>query len=354
MAKYKITVTMSKYKKISKNIDQVIIDNPKTPDPKDKLVWLNISNAGKKELEYLRKNYNFELTHLQASLGRSTAQRPDVSQGKDYLFMILHFPILQKMPCNNKKKWRKNINKKNKNEECDIITGEIEFFIGHGYLVTLHNNNIKAINEFFNHCKKDSNSLLAYEFESSAVLLYELLKKLMINCYPILDQNSIRINQIEEIIFAQHPKKAVSQILSLRHNIINFRKIMQSHKNIMKKLIKMESSLVPREQIRKYYNILLEHSKRIWEILDNQKEMIEVLNSTNESMLNYRISDIMKTLTIFSVIVFPLTLLAAIFGMNTLNGMPFTNHENGFWIIIIIMLIGCLGMLIFFEKKKWM
>jgi len=70
--------------------------------------------------------------------------------------------------------------------------------------------------------------------------------------------------------------------------------------------------------------------------------------------MNYRLNDIMKTLTIFSVIVFPLTLLAAIFGMNTINGMPFINSINGFWMVIIIMLFGSLGMLIFFKKKKWL
>jgi magnesium transporter len=82
--------------------------------------------------------------------------------------------------------------------------------------------------------------------------------------------------------------------------------------------------------------------------------MIEALHDTNESLLNYKISDIMKTLTVFSVIVFPLTLFAAIFGMNTIESMPFVYNENGFWIIIFIMLIACFGMLLFFKKKKWL
>ena len=129
---------------------------------------------------------------------------------------------------------------------------------------------------------------------------------------------------------------------------------MQNHKDILSKLMNLESSLVPIDKLRKYYSQLIEYSKTIWRILDNQKEMIEVLNNTNESFLNYRLSEIMKTLTIFSVIVFPLTLLAAIFGMNTIQGMPFVETVNGFWIIIGIMLFGCFGMLIFFKKKRWL
>lgn len=115
----------------------------------------------------------------------------------------------------------------------------------------------------------------------------------------------------------------------------------------------MESSLVDKVSIKKYYNGLVEHSKRIWEMLDNQKEMVEVLNNTNESLLNDRMTSIMKTLTIFSVIVLPLNLLAGTFGMNA-KYMPFVNHPYGFWIIVGIMFACSLGMLIFFETKRWL
>lgn len=322
---------MPNYKKIASNIQQVTIDNPVTPV--EKLTWLNINNAGKKEIEYLRKHYKFNLAHLQASSAKAIAQRPQISEGDGYFFMILHFPIY----ANNK-----------------ILAGEIEFFMGSGFLITLHNNNLPALNEFFNLCKKDGGSLLSYEFESSLILLYELLDKLTNYCYSLLDKNSIAISEVELLIFNQRPKQAVSRIMSLRLNIINLRKILQNHKNIMKKLMRRESKNVPAEKVKKYYSSLIEQTKRIWENLDNQKETIEVLNSTNESLLNYRISDIMKTLTIFSVIVFPLTLLAAIFGMNTTKGMPFLDTENGFWFIIAFMLLGCLGMLLFFAKKRWL
>ncbi|PIT95040.1 hypothetical protein COT96_02085, partial [Candidatus Falkowbacteria bacterium CG10_big_fil_rev_8_21_14_0_10_38_22] len=273
---------MAQYKKISKNIQQITLDNPRTTN--DKLVWLNINNTGKDEIEFLRKKYNFKLSQLQASLAKATAQRPMVEQGDSYLFIILHFPIFK---------------------EGSIVPAEIEFFIGHGYLITIHNNNIPTLNEFFNVCKKGGDSTLAYQYESSAVLLYEILEKLLLNCYSLLDKNSIRINDAEEIIFAQMQKRAVSSILSLRHNIINFRKIMQNHRNIIRKLTQMKSSIILSQQIKAYYNKLIDHSKNIWEILEIQKEMIEVLNNTNESLMNYRLSNIMKTLTIFSVIVFP-------------------------------------------------
>ncbi len=322
---------MTKYTRISKNIHKLEIDNPDTPNRK--LTWINIKNAHKKEIEYLRKNYKFNLSYLQASSAKSVAQRPMVIQDEQYLFMILHFPVL---------------------ENGNVIPGEIEFFIGDGYLITLHNDNVKALAEFFNFCKKDGCSLLAYDHESSAVLLYELLDKLIQDTFYLLDQNSIAISEVEEMIFSEEQKKAVSRILSVRRNFINIRRIMQSHKNIIKKLLSIQTNVSTDDQLGVYYKKLIEYTKNIWEILENQKEMIEALNNTNESMLNYRISNIMKTLTIFSVIVFPLTLFAAIFGMNTMGGMPFVKNKYGFWIIVFFMAMSCWLMLVYFKRKKWL
>lgn len=320
---------MAYYKRITDRIEEIMIDNPRTaPSVK----WVNIVNAGKNEIDYLRKNYNFNLVHLKSAASSVSFQRPMIFKEKDYLFLVFHFPTFK---GNN------------------IIAGEVDFFIGHGYLITVHNNNLKALSHFFSLGKKSPDSLLSYSLESSAILLYEVLGHLMDDCFRLLDDSSAQIEEIEDLIFERQQKKAVEKIMTFRRNIINIRKIMQNHKNILQNLMGMESSLVEKAAIKKYFSVLVEHSKRIWEMLDNQKDMIEVLNSTNESILNDRMTDIMKTLTIFSVIVYPLTLLAGIFGMNAKH-MPFVDHPLGFWAILGLMAICSLGMVVFFKRKKWL
>lgn len=115
----------------------------------------------------------------------------------------------------------------------------------------------------------------------------------------------------------------------------------------------MESSVVPSGKIKDHYNSLVEHSKRIWESLENQKDMVEALNSTSQAISNDRMTNIMKTLTIISVIVFPLTLLAAIFGMNA-KYMPLVDNPNGFWLIVGLMILIGGTMLTIFKNKKWL
>ena len=319
-----------RFKQLTQKIQQVEIDNPKTKN--EKVRWINIANAGKDEVEYLRKKYKFDLSHLRSSLAHKTSLRPAIETGRDYLFLILHFPTVI---------------------YDTIIPGEIEFFIGHGFLVTIHNNNLQPLNDFFNLCKKDGDSTLTFKYESSAILLYEILDRLMAGCFPLLDKSGLEINNIEDLIFGRLERESIPKILHLRRNVLSFRRIMQNHKNILKKLMEMKSRLVPPEKIRARYKKLVDDSIRVWEILENQKEMIDVYNSTYESLMNYRLSDIMKTLTIFSVIVFPLTLFATLFSMDV-KGMPFADHPQGFFIVLSGMFTITLGMLLFFERKKWL
>lgn len=321
---------MPKIEKTPHRLQELIIDNPRSPG--NALKWINIVNAGRSEVNYFRKKFGFSDDHLKASISTAIAQRPMVEIKDGYVFIILHFPTFR-------------------GEK--VVPGEIEFFIGHGYMITLHNNNLKPLNNFFDYCREHPQELISYQTESSSTLLYELLSRLIKDTYNTLDHNSVNINETEEIIFDGKPKEAAGRILELRRNIINIRKITKNHTNIMKSLQTMTSNLVPRESLIKYYEDLEEHSRQIWDILDLQRELVEVLNSTNESLLNDRTNKVMRMLTIFSVLFLPLTLISGIFGMNTIN-MPLIQNPYGFWIIIGIMLSGLLGLLYFFYHRKWL
>jgi magnesium transporter len=322
---------MSQYKKISDKISQLIISGANGKEIK----WLNISKPGKEELNFLRKikPYDFDFRQLTASSAKITAQRPIIEQREKYFFLILQFPVFK---------------------GNEIIAAEVDFFISHGLLITLQSGNIPAVDEFFNTAKKNENSLWVKKTPSAAILLCELLSRLIYHCYDLLDKNSARINEIEKIIFSSRQKEAVSAILELRRNNIAIRRIMQSHKNILKQITKVKSRAVSSNQINHYYFELIEHTKRIWEFSENQKEAIEALYDTNQSLLNYNINNVIKTLTIFSVVMYPLSIIASMFGMNVENGMPFLDNPYGFWIVSCIIGSCALIMILIFSRKKWL
>ena len=163
-------------------------------------------------------------------------------------------------------------------------------------------------------------------------------------------------DNIEKAIFSGREKHMVSEILVIRRNITDFRKIMQVHKNVLKKTIYnfKESPLYVMKKTDAYFESLVDYAKEIWDMLENLKERIEALQQTNESQISFKLSDIMRILTTISVITFPVTLVATIFGMNTIHAMPFVDHPLGFWYVIGVMILMIVGMLTIFKKKGWL
>ncbi|HTJ07159.1 MAG TPA: CorA family divalent cation transporter, partial [Caldimonas sp.] len=93
-------------------------------------------------------------------------------------------------------------------------------------------------------------------------------------------------------------------------------------------------------------------SERIWDMLENFKEVVEGLESTNESVLSHQVNDVLRALTAISVVVLPLTLVASVWGMNV--GVPGQGSHEAFWIIIAFMVALLGGMLAFFRSRKWL
>ncbi len=292
-----------------------------------KFSWINVTKNGEKELEYLGKKFGFHELDLKDCL--PPLQRPKLVIRKNYLFMILLFPVF---------------NRKTR----VLYAAEVDFFITPEKLVTVGGNELIPLQEIFDKCRAKK-----IKCTNAPDLLHEILHELLLSCFPMLVHISNDIDSVENQLRSEFEKGTITEILRIKTNIVNFRKAMQPHKQVIRALIAESPRFFRAEKIKIYFENLVGYTKEIWDLLDNYKDTIDALHETNVSLIDFRINEIMKTLTIFSVIVFPLTLLAALFGMDV-QGMPLANHPYGFWIILGGMTFGALGLLWFFERKKWL
>jgi len=298
------------------------------------LTWLNVTNAGKKEIDSLAKNFSFHPLDLEDSYASHYAQRPKINEHKDYLFFILLFPYYDR-----------------KNRE--IMSAEIDFFITPTHLITVHNEELAVLDNFFNSAKANIQGKEKFTGATSSQLLYEILNRLLLGCFPMLDHLIIDVNNIQQKIFNGFERQMVREILVIKRNIINFRNTMQEHKKMIRKIMTNNSHFFPQSELTLYYHDLIDHTKNIWDILETQKETISALEETNNAIVGFRLNTIMKTLTVFFVIAFPLTFFATIFGMNAIH-MPIIGQPYDFWIILGIMATTSLVITLFFKKKNWL
>ena len=101
-----------------------------------------------------------------------------------------------------------------------------------------------------------------------------------------------------------------------------------------------------------YFDDVGDSHERIWDMLENYKEVVVALEETNESYISHRLNDILRVLTAISVIVLPLTLIASIWGMNV--GVPGEGDEIDFFVIVGAMVALLVGMVVYFRRRGWL
>ena len=172
-------------------------------------------------------------------------------------------------------------------------------------------------------------------------------------CFPILDKIGFKLEQIDEDIGDAEPqaKDRVRDIHRVKQEIISYRKIIKPQRPTLRQLERQIERFLPQE-LELYFDDIVDASERIWDLLDNFKEVVDGLEDTNESVIAHRQNNVLRILTVVSVILLPLTLITGIFGMNV--HFPGFDTSWAFWTVAGVMLTTAVGLIVFFRRKGWL
>ena len=152
-------------------------------------------------------------------------------------------------------------------------------------------------------------------------------------------------------MFEGRSEEIVRDISNVKQEIISYRKIIKPERSTLRVLERHTERFLP-ENLELYYDDIVDAAERIWDLLDNYKEVVEALEDTNESVISHRQNDVLRVLTIFSVVLLPLTLITGLFGMNV--RFPGFESAAAFWGIVAAMVIALVGLIGFFRYKRWL
>ena len=295
------------------------------------LTWIDIERPTERETEYLAQNYPFHPLDLDDCLSR--IQRPKIDEYKEYLFLVLHFPVFNK-------------------QTRATTSSQVSVFIGDKYLITLHKGELKPLVKLFRECQLEEEARQEHFSQGSGYLLYRIIDRLVDYCLPILNRISANIEETEDNIFAsKRMPRAIEAISTLRRDVISFRRIIWPMRAVI-------GSLEPRIRrftkmdLAVYFGDTIDHVDKIWDALDEYKEIIVGLNDTHDSLATNRTNEVMRMLTVIAVILLPITVIASIWGMNI--PLPFQNSTHSLLFVFLIMAVIIGGMLLFFRRKRLM
>jgi magnesium transporter len=295
------------------------------------LRWLNFEAPTAIETAYLAEHFEFHELDLEDVL--STRQRPKIDEYDEYMFIVLHAPHF------NKVKGR-------------LDAAELNIFVAQGLVITLPNVPLKPVGRLFSQLDANLERREEYFGKGSGYLLYEILSELFDYCFPILDKIGFKLDRLNDAIFTERrSEEVVRDISDVKQEIVAYRKVIQPERATLRLLERARTRYLP-EDLEVYFDDIVDKAERIWDQLDNYKEVVEALEQTNESVIAHKQNDILRVLTVFSVIMLPLTLISGIYGMNV--GIPRQHAADSFWVIVGVMLTIAGGMLSYFRYKSWL
>jgi magnesium transporter len=296
------------------------------------LTWIHLDTPSAEEATALAERFGWHPLDIEDVL--SKRQRPKIDEYADegYLFGVLHFPVYDKAVQR-------------------LNAAELDFFIGHDYLVTLPAVELLPVTRLFRRCQEDPDLREQLFSKGSGYLLYHVLDDLLDYCFPILDKIGHKLDSIEDAMFEERAEDVVRDISNVKQEIISYRKIIKPERSTLRLLERHTERFLP-EELELYFDDIVDAAERIWDLLDNYKEVVEALEDTNESVISHRQNDVLRILTVVSVVLLPLTLITGIFGMNV--HFPGWETAAAFWAIAGGMLTLAVGLIAFFRYKRWL
>ncbi len=296
------------------------------------LTWVNVVAPDVETAQGLAERFGWHPLDVEDIVSRRQRPKVDDYEDEGYLFTVLHFPVFDQAVQR-------------------LNAAELDMFLGHDYVVTIPNRELLPVTRLFRRCEEDEDFREQLFARGSGRLLYEILDDLFDYCFPILDKIAFKLDVIEDEMFEGASEEIVRDISNVKQEIISYRKIIKPERSTLRVLERRVEAFLP-EELELYFDDIVDATERIWDLLDNYKEVVEGLESTNESVISHRQNDVLRLLTVFTVIVLPLTMLTGVFGMNV--AFPGEGTREAFWVIIASLVGVLVAMVGFFRWKRWL
>ncbi|MEX1366091.1 MAG: magnesium transporter CorA family protein, partial [Nannocystaceae bacterium] len=213
------------------------------------------------------------------------------------------------------------------------------------------NNDLEPIDSLFSRCWESEDVREGYFEKGAPFLLYKIVDHAVDSAFPMLRKMGQKLEGIEDDIFEGKSDEIVRDISNVKQEIITFRRIVRPQRVAFRDLERAMDVVGP-EELDVYFDDVIDASERIWDTLENYKEVVVGLEESNESVISHRTNDTLKVLTSITVIVLPLTLLASLFGMNV--AFPGEGSDTAFWVIGVAMTAVLVGMVMLFRRRGWL
>jgi magnesium transporter len=292
----------------------------------DTLLWLDVTDPTPDELQVLNEEFAFHPLAMEDATKRH--QRPKIDFYDGFLLLVFYeVALVGDRPQ----------------------TRELTLFVGTNYLVTVHDTASQAtIQETAQRWREQ----VSWQGPRTVgVLVHALLDAIVDAYFPVVDDISDRIEDLEEAIFDHVTRGAQQEIFALKKDLLTIRRVLAPERDVLNILVRRDSPIFG-EEVATYFQDVYDHILRVTESVDAARDLLSSSLDAFLSVSSNHLNEIVKKLTVSSIILMSVTLIAGIYGMNFAH-MPELDWRLGYPFALGLMLLVGSGLLLVFRQLDW-
>lgn len=293
----------------------------------DRPVWLDFTKPSADEIQTLQESFGFHPLAIEDAIREE--QRPKVDIYNDHYFVVFYCAHYE-------------------TEGAGLCLVPVHLFIGRNFLVTIHQGPIPTLEQTATRWRAPQSPL----GRNIGALVHALLDAIVDNYFPVLDEFADRVDDLQEQMFKDFDQRAIEQIFQFKKDLIALRRTVGPERDVLNILLRREIPVFTDEDVI-YVQDVYDHVLRVTDTVDSYRDLVASALDVFYSVQSSQLNQILKVLTITSIILMSVTLVAGIYGMN-FRYMPELEWRYGYPFALSLMVLISVGLITFFRRKRWL
>ncbi len=299
----------------------------------DGLLWVDFLDEPPDACEpILRDTFGFHPLAVDDALQESHV--PKVDDWGQYLYLVLHAVLFDNQDGGH------------------VDTLELDVFLGKNFIVTHHDQPIAAVDHVWTSVQRDERHLK----RGADHLAYKLADELVAGYMPAVEEIDEAIELIEDQIFDKLTPATLERIFALKRALLHLRRIITPQREVLNKLARDDYAVID-ASARVFFRDVYDHLVRLHDINESMRDLVGSALDTYLSVINNRMNEVMKTLTIVTALFMPISFVAGFFGMNFFQAvapLDVWTGKSAFLLALAVMVLLLVGMYLWIRRRGWL
>jgi len=232
-------------------------------------------------------------------------------------------------------------------KEGTFGTTELNFFLGKNFLVTYHEKPLKSVTQTEERACRSTMHIA----RAPDRVAHTLLDALVDNYKPALEELSYEIAELEDDVL-QHPgRDTLNRIIQVKKEVLHLRQIIGPQREVLARFARGEFKII-RSHLVPYYRDVYDALFHISEMAQNYTDSLTGILQVYLNMSSNQTGEVVKLLTLITVITTPLMIVGTWYGMN-FHDMPELQFKHGYWIALGITVVSTVATYLYFKRRNW-